>query len=783
MSSNPIVPHAPLAGGGNGSVASDAGKSLFAYSAFNKLFFGSLFGKLADRLYQMALVATALAVFAGDDSAKQAARIQIVATIPLFFAYPLLGTLIDTTDRRRLMYLVMAIKSVIVLALIPLLWGVQSGMTGAVKKHWVVCLALAFMLSLVDAPFGPARAAAVPDVAPLEQRRLGASLMATSGLISLLLGTFLGGIAAQTEYLGPANTIFVAFGCYALSVILLQWLPAAVAVPGNARTHEETKNLKDAAAVAHESPEVKTNEAPDYFRKLYQGFVYGWKTLGIMELIAFETAFWCLGSAFYVLFFERLDVDMHLRANESLKVLSFVLGATGMGLFIGAISAGKLSRTVTPILTYPLAFIVMGLGATLIFSIPFEITTVSRPGENFLHGDWVNAVSPEVPHGRLARIFALEPIPAGAANVKIRWTPDGEPVSVAASVLSHSLGTVKAFALALLCGSGFILGLGGGLMLGRVDADVLSIADDRMRGRVFSIKATWFTLALIGTMQLLTDSTPVQRHLITEWLGAGVMLCAFPAAVLSWRVDIAIWADKGDTEVPSGLHAFGYTMARYIILLVFKIMFRYEVRGAGKVPQSGPVVLVANHASFIDPLFLGCCTPRNVQYIMHSYYYRSFAHPFFRFLRSIPVDEKNQLGAIKAGVRSLSQGACIGIFPEGHVTVDGQLQAPMSGALFIAQRGGAIVVPVALKGNYNAYPRHAWIPRFAKVTVIVGDPLPVPKDSSRKQVAELTDQIMGWLATNLELPPPPKSADKERERGKDKAGEPKGSEIQNAGSN
>src|SRR6185503_17455577 len=118
-------------------------------------------------------------------------------------------------------------------------------------------------------------------------------------------------------------------------------------------------------------------------------------------------------------------------------------------------------------------------------------------------------------------------------------------------------------------------------------------------------------------------------------------------------------------------------------------MFRYEVIGAENIPASGPVVLCANHASFIDPLLLGCSTNRIVQYIMYASYYRSLAHPIFRFLRTIPVDERGGTAALKAGMRSLKQGACVGIFPEGRVSADGNLQPPQGGVLFLAQRSGA----------------------------------------------------------------------------------------------
>src|SRR5205814_5583182 len=139
---------------------------------------------------------------------------------------------------------------------------------------------------------------------------------------------------------------------------------------------------------------------------------------------------------------------------------------------------------------------------------------------------------------------------------------------------------------------------------------------------------------------------------------------------------------------------------------------------AKNVPEAGGVVIAANHGSFIDPLLLSCATDRLIQYVIYSSYYRSLAHPFFRFLRCIPVDEHDQLGALRAGVRSLKLGACIGIFPEGEVSADGKLHPPMRGALFLAQRSGAAVIPAALKGDYQALPRGAWIPHATQVTPI-----------------------------------------------------------------
>jgi len=302
----------------------------------------------------------------------------------------------------------------------------------------------------------------------------------------------------------------------------------------------------------------------------------------------------------------------------------------------------------------------------------------------------------------------------------------------------------------------FCLGMSGGALLGRVDADVLTITEPQIRGRIFSLKALAYAATIMLTIVYITQGnlTDDEKRNLTVWMPR-VFLMLIPIAFLfSWAVDVAIWAKKGDTELGNALHRAGY-YAIWLFLRAFtKIYFRYEVRGAEKIPKTGPVILAANHGSFADPLLLAICQRRVVQYIMYSSYYRSFAHPIFRFLRCIPVDEKGASAALKAGVRSLKAGACVGIFPEGQITRDGNLQPPMGGVLFLAKSSGATVVPVALKGNSSAFGRAMWFPRPKKITVIVGEPFQLGSDTSKEEMVAKTEQLMVDLAKMLELPPP-----------------------------
>jgi len=670
---------------GNGG-ATAVGGSIFAYSGFNKLFIGSFCGAFADRLYFTALVAAAYIVYSDSAPEEYKGQIQIYATIPLLILYGLSGPLVDRSDRRLLLALVKGIKAVLVLLFVPLLWrvtGLDPKAPDAVLRTslaglWPWCLALVVLLSALTVPFGPARAAAIPDVVPVQHRSMGASLIATSGLLALLVAALLGGILARTDVLGPALTTVVAAAIYALATSLFLRLPDAVAVPGNKRPLAEGQ----AEAVAG------GGGLKGYLADFWSGLAYCFRRGSILGLIFFETVFWTAGSAFYILMDFHGRTVFHLAGNELVTFSGTTLGILGIGLFAGALGAGKTCGRLSPIATYPASFLLLSGGLYLAF---------------------------------------CEPAPGGGAPY---WL---YPVM-------------------------FFLGLGGGGLLGRVDADVLAVAAGPLRGRVFSIKAVAFAATVLVTIVYLSEGrlTDAQKANLAQW-APRVMFCLLPAAIVfSWLVDMAIWAQKGAYEAPRGLHRAGYILARSLLWCSLKLLFRYEVAGAERIPKNGPVILAANHASFLDPIFLGCCTPRVVQYTMFSSYYRSFAHPVFRFLRCISVDANSTLAALKANARSLGAGACVGIFPEGHVSPDGRMQPPKEGVLFLAQRSGAQVVPVAIKGNSAILPRGAWIPHLRKLQVFVGQPFTVPKEASREELAEMSDKLMCGLAVILELEPPNK---------------------------
>ena len=176
----------------------------------------------------------------------------------------------------------------------------------------------------------------------------------------------------------------------------------------------------------------------------------------------------------------------------------------------------------------------------------------------------------------------------------------------------------------------------------------------------------------------------------------------------------------------SPLEAWGYSVCQFTFGLLLRTIFRMRFADVRSLPD-GPLILAANHRSFIDPGVLGAIADRPIIYMMHAKYYDLKAlNWFFRMSRCIVVDDAADMrAALRASEEVLRQGQVLGIFPEGHISKDGTLQPPQPGIAWLARRTGAPVIPVYLGGTREVLPRGAKCLRMGQVRVAMGQPLRV----------------------------------------------------------
>lgn len=198
-----------------------------------------------------------------------------------------------------------------------------------------------------------------------------------------------------------------------------------------------------------------------------------------------------------------------------------------------------------------------------------------------------------------------------------------------------------------------------------------------------------------------------------------------------------------------------YQLLRILVLLPVKLLYGVEFQGAEHIPGKGPVVISANHSSYLDWLLIPLGIPRKVRYMV---YYEYFQNPLFRLLmkayRCFPVYQRGGMdkGAFEAAVRLLRQGEVVGIFPEGSLSRNGRLQKGRPGAARIAASVGAPVVPVSIIGAFPIFPKGRSFPRCSgKIRVIYHPPIPTDPARRRDKVylEQLTEQVMHTIQSGL----------------------------------
>jgi 1-acyl-sn-glycerol-3-phosphate acyltransferase len=200
-----------------------------------------------------------------------------------------------------------------------------------------------------------------------------------------------------------------------------------------------------------------------------------------------------------------------------------------------------------------------------------------------------------------------------------------------------------------------------------------------------------------------------------------------------------------------------YRVAWCLFRVVFTVYFRWRVFHPERVPLSGPVILAANHASFMDPPLVGSGLTRDINYLARESLFRfPVAGAILRAVNSVPVDRDGGGAAgLKAILGRLLDGGGIILFPEGTRTRDGQLQPARSGIGLAVIKSEAPVVPVRVFGTFEAYGRHLKFPRPHPIAVKYGKPIlfealrAEAKTCSKPRLKEIYQQVAGEIMTAI----------------------------------
>lgn len=194
-----------------------------------------------------------------------------------------------------------------------------------------------------------------------------------------------------------------------------------------------------------------------------------------------------------------------------------------------------------------------------------------------------------------------------------------------------------------------------------------------------------------------------------------------------------------------------YWIVRGIVGPLLRIVVRIRVEGREHVPTDGPVILAANHRSFLDSMFIPLVVRRRVTFVAKAEY---FDDPktawFFRGVGQIPIRREGgsaSEGALAAAADVLGGGGVFGIYPEGTRTRDGLLHRGHTGVARLALRCNAPIVPVGLVGTDEVQPVDRRMPRFGRTVVVrFGAPIDMEHyhggEHDHLTLRALTDEVM-----------------------------------------
>ena len=177
---------------------------------------------------------------------------------------------------------------------------------------------------------------------------------------------------------------------------------------------------------------------------------------------------------------------------------------------------------------------------------------------------------------------------------------------------------------------------------------------------------------------------------------------------------------------------FVYEAMRLFLYFSSGLLYRLRCFGTENIPEEGGAVLASNHQSFLDPAFMGPSSHRQIFFLTRASAFRNpFLGPFIRCFNAFPVKRgRADLEAFRKSVEILSSGRLLMVFPEGTRSQDGTIGKMGPGVATIAQRAGSPIVPIALRGAYEAWPRHQAIPRPGRVSIAYGAPISAGRGKS-----------------------------------------------------
>ncbi|MFD4253525.1 MULTISPECIES: lysophospholipid acyltransferase family protein [Amycolatopsis] len=196
--------------------------------------------------------------------------------------------------------------------------------------------------------------------------------------------------------------------------------------------------------------------------------------------------------------------------------------------------------------------------------------------------------------------------------------------------------------------------------------------------------------------------------------------------------------------LPDGASARLHDAARFVGTHLFKPAYRLRIRGLERVPKTGPVLVVANHSSMVEPQIIFGMLPRRSVFLVKEEMFTGAVGWFLRRIGQVPVRRgEPDRAPLLTTANVLKGGGLVAVFPEG-TRGEGDVTSAERGAAWLVRASGAVVLPIAVRGTRRpAGSGRRFRPR---VDILVGEPFPLEVGRGRAGLDEATGRLRDELA-------------------------------------
>jgi 1-acyl-sn-glycerol-3-phosphate acyltransferase len=203
-----------------------------------------------------------------------------------------------------------------------------------------------------------------------------------------------------------------------------------------------------------------------------------------------------------------------------------------------------------------------------------------------------------------------------------------------------------------------------------------------------------------------------------------------------------------------------WILIRQACRVLMTVLFDLKVYGAYNIPKTGGVLIVSNHQSYLDPILLSTCLDRTLSYLAKAELFKNrYFGWLIRNLNAFPVEQgAGDVGAVKESIARLQEGHVLNIFPEGSRTENGEMLPLEKGVALVIRRAKVPVVPVAIVGSWEAWPKGEKRP----IRVLLGPPMNELWKLDRDEIIARLEKTLGTMYEEFRaghippLPPRPR---------------------------